>query len=55
MHETTDRPRSDEGWWLYEYQKLVVNVQALVSRGQNESATRMMLDMSRRWSEARDA
>jgi hypothetical protein len=43
------RPSADEGFWLYEYQKTLVNVRGLISRGQSESATRIIDEQIARW------
>jgi hypothetical protein len=48
-HRTTVRPSTDETWWLHEYQKVMTNVHGLITRGQSESATRLIDELVSRW------
>lgn len=50
QNQTTD-PLTDAKW-LYEYQKLVTNVRAWLSRGLTETAMREIDAMQDRWTEA---
>jgi len=45
----TLRPSTDETFWLYEYQKAMVNVRGLINRGQSESASRLIDGLIQRW------
>jgi hypothetical protein len=46
---TIVRPTADEGWWLYEYQKAMINVRGLITRGRSESATSLIDELIARW------
>jgi hypothetical protein len=42
-------PASDSGWWLYEYQKRLVNIRYAIAHGQSERATAMIDALSGDW------
>jgi hypothetical protein len=44
-----DRPRSDDGYWLYEFQKLVTNLRGWITRGHSETAVREIDALWGRW------
>lgn len=48
-HQTTVLPLSDTAYWLWEYQKAIINVRGLILRGQSETAVQVIDDQIARW------